>query len=80
MSAESNAYTHADQFRWWKGSPDMTTAEAELRDLAALRDAVAELIKTRVPEARDAELSWTQIGDALNMSRQAAQKRFGKLI
>lgn len=47
MSAESNARSHAESFSWWKGCPDLTDGEAELRDLLALRDATTELIAER---------------------------------
>lgn len=47
MSAESNAKSHAQSFSWWRGCPDITDAEAELRDLVALREAVYELIVER---------------------------------
>lgn len=45
MTAESNARSHARAFRWWRGAPDLAEAEAERRDLEALRDACAELLK-----------------------------------
>lgn len=47
MSAESNARSHAQSFSWWRGCPDLTGEEAELRDLLALRKAVEGLIAER---------------------------------
>lgn len=44
MSAESNARSHAEAFRWWRGAPDLTEVEAERRDLEALRDGCVELL------------------------------------
>lgn len=44
MSVASNARSHAQAFRWWRGAPDLTETEAERRDLETLRDACAELL------------------------------------
>lgn len=49
MSAESSAKSHAQSFSWWRGCPDITDPEAELRDLVALSEAVYELIAERTP-------------------------------
>lgn len=77
MSTESNARQHIQSFRWWQGNPDIEPSLAELRDLAALRDVLDEVIITKAVEAHDYEdHSWTEVGDALGISRQAAQKRF----
>ncbi|XBH22246.1 hypothetical protein V5R04_03190 [Jonesiaceae bacterium BS-20] len=45
MSAESNARSHAESFRWWVGNPEMTDEEAHLQDLLALHKATVELIR-----------------------------------
>ncbi len=45
MSAESNARSHASQFSWWVGCPELTDDEARLHDLLALRTATDELIR-----------------------------------
>lgn len=77
MSTESNARQHIQSFRWWQGNPDIEPSLAELRDLAALRDVLDEVIITKAIEAHDVEEhSWTAVGGALGISRQAAQKRF----
>lgn len=76
MSAESNARSHAESFRWWQGNPDLPIELAELRDLAALRDAVNELISDRAVSAHDSGCSWEAIGSQLDISKQAAAKRF----
>src|SRR5918995_1784768 len=44
------------------------------RELSETGDA---LIERFVAEARAAELSWTEIGQAFGTSKQAAQKRYG---
>lgn len=49
----------------------------ELAALNALRLAAAEVIDWRVEEARDERMSWSQIGGALEMSKQAAQQKYG---
>lgn len=38
----SGAREHVVVFSWWVGCPDVAQAEAELRDLALLHDAVEE--------------------------------------
>lgn len=77
MSAETNARDHATAFRWWVGSPDMTLAEAELRDLAALRDAVECEIALHAREVAAYEgVSWAAIADALSLSPAAARRRY----
>lgn len=43
-----------------------------------LASAQAEILAC-VSHARRAGASWTEIGDALGMSKQAAQQKFGKL-
>lgn len=45
MTAESNARSHAEEFRWWLGSPELSDDEARLHDLLALRSATEELIR-----------------------------------
>lgn len=45
MSAESNARSHAEEFRWWRGCPELTDDEARLQDLLALFRATEELIR-----------------------------------
>lgn len=77
MSAESNALDHVHAFRWWVGNPEMTRAEAELRDLAALRDAVDYEISAHTQEVAGFEgISWAAIADALSISPAAARRRY----
>jgi hypothetical protein len=51
--------------------------------LAQVRQAAGQVLdyqaalQNRVAEASDAGCTWQQIGDALGVSRQAAQQRFG---
>ena len=45
MTVESNARSHAEQFRWNVGRDDMNDAEERLHDLNALHRAVGELAR-----------------------------------
>lgn len=45
MSAESNARSHAQEFRWWRGDPELSDEEARLQDLLALHRATVELAR-----------------------------------
>lgn len=78
MSAESAAFDHTQDFRWRQGDASLTEAEARLHDLHALQFAVAEAIEFAVGDARADGLTWTQIGDALGISPQAAVHRHGR--
>lgn len=79
MSAESAASTHIAEFRWWVGNPDLSKGEAELRDIAALRDAVDAAIALHVRTLVQYEgMSWTAAADALGMSPSAASRRYGR--
>jgi len=60
------------------GPLDRVSAAAALKDqIEAVGD---ELLDHFVKEARDLGCSWTQIGDALGVTRQAAQQRHGGLV
>ena len=60
------------------GPLDRVSAAAALKDqIEALGD---ELLDHFVKEARDQGCSWTQVGEALGVTRQAAQQRHGGLI
>lgn len=79
MSAETNALDHIHAFRWWVGDPEMTRAEAELRDLAALRDAVEYEIGIHAHEVATYEgISWATIADALSVSPAAARRCYAR--
>lgn len=60
------------------GPLDRVTAAAAIKDqIEALGD---ELLDRFVKQARDQGCSWTQIGEALGVTRQAAQQRHGGLV
>lgn len=57
------------------------TAYLQLVTLTAqARESVDGLLVSAISAARSAGCSWDAVGTALNMSRQAAQQRFGKQI
>lgn len=77
MSVESNARTYVEDFHWWRGTPELSESEAELRDLAALRDAVDETITRYVHTFTEYEnMSWVAVAAALAMSSEAAKRRY----
>ena len=76
MSHSSAAHSHVHDFRWRQGDPDLPPDLAKLYDLAALRDALDEAISETAARAHDGQSSWADVGQALGISRQAAQKRF----
>ena len=63
---------------------DSTDALERVSAAALLKDRIEhvgdELLDHFVKEARDAGCSWNQIGDALGVTRQAAQQRHGGLL
>jgi hypothetical protein len=71
------------------GLDDLDLKPGDLRDASHLRDIIAAVEQTRVAEAelrravhaaREAGDSWTVIGMALGVTRQAAQKRFAVVV
>lgn len=52
--------------------------EFELSELAALRDEVEGVISAAVDAWRSQGRSWATIGDALGISKQGAQQRYGR--
>jgi DNA-directed RNA polymerase specialized sigma24 family protein len=49
-----------------------------LRAVRALRRLLEELERTEVLRAREQGWSWQEIGDALDVSRQAVHKKYGR--
>lgn len=64
--------------------PDLAAAagaadpDVGLRAVRALRRLVEELERTQVRRARTLGWSWQEIGDALEVSRQAVHKKHGR--
>lgn len=58
----------------------MDSLEAELRDLQALLEATQKIIEAKAVHARKTGMPWSQIGDALGMTRQGAFQKFTPLL
>lgn len=56
------------------------SAVAEIETAARARRAVEERVTSAVQAAREAGVTWTEIGSALGVSHQAAIKRYGSSI
>lgn len=83
MSAETESRAHLQDFSWWLHDTENPKTINHLKDLAALRDSLTELIDVEAVNAHDSGFSWTVIGEALGRTRQAVQKRYsssGKLF
>lgn len=66
-------------FCWWVGTPEMSLAEAELRDLSAQRDAMqAEIAMHANAVTTYEEVSWTLFADASSLTPTAARRRYGQ--
>ncbi len=64
----------AERGTWPPREPD---AYSQLRRLAAERAQLDARIRVSVQELRQAGASWTVVGEALGVTRSAAQKRYG---
>lgn len=70
----------------WTRELDKLTAYTDARDmpdsklkaLKTQRDRIDSLIVDEVERQRLAGMSWVTIGDALGVSKQAAQQRYGR--
>jgi len=60
-----------------RGLPDSDPV-ARVRDSAVLARTAALQVHDCVVDARGAGVSWSTIAEQLNMSRQAAQQRYGR--
>lgn len=69
--------------RWAERVEPETLRRAEpealevIAELAALRDRTNRELAASVAKAREAGLSWSQIGAELGVSKQAAQQKYG---
>lgn len=55
-----------------------TGGEWELAELVAVRDELEGAIAAAVSGLRDRGLSWSNVGDALGVTKSAAYQRYGK--
>jgi hypothetical protein len=60
---------------WWRSLSDDALL-ALLKPSSAVADATREALQEHIDELRRREVSWSRIGDALGISRQAAWERF----
>jgi hypothetical protein len=74
--AEDIARGYADYHAGNDTSPERRLP-LQLSALNELQSVANNVIEWRVDDARDAYLSWEKIGDALDISRQAAQQKYG---
>jgi hypothetical protein len=77
-----DGYVHAeplDSDQVWKAEADRYGAiSRRLYSLHGLRAAAETVIGESVEDARDVRMTWQEIGDALDVSKQAAQQKYGK--
>lgn len=79
-STYDRARAHVAAFRTDADDPDLSAGEAELRDLAALRDAVDEAIALHVRELVAFEgISWSAAAVALAPSPTSLRRRYGRV-
>lgn len=75
----SGAREHVVAFSWWVGCPDVAQAEAELRDLALLHDAVEEEIAAHAREVVEHEgVPWARWPWCLSLAPGAVRGRYGR--
>jgi len=79
-STYDRARAHVDAFRSDVDDPNLSAGETELRDLAALRDAVDEAIVVHVRELVTFEgLSWTAAAAVLAPNPTALRRRYRRV-
>lgn len=71
--AQSFAFDFTRTGQDWRERDDLEA----LGDAAALLAGVEQLLQARVEMARRHDRTWQEIGDALGVSRQAAQQKYG---
>ncbi|MHB0829344.1 MAG: hypothetical protein ACYCDN_07690 [Schaalia turicensis] len=79
MDPFSLAHEHVSAFRVHVDDVLLSQGEAELRDLALLRDAVDEAIASRIHELVTFEgLSWSAVATAIASSPASLRKLYGR--
>lgn len=77
MTANSSARDHLNNFRWNQGNPDLTSEEAQLMDLRALKDELEELIALRVRDSIEVrKITWQKVGKIFGISHQGAMHKW----
>lgn len=67
----------SDMATAWGAADPALIVDNDLHGLAVLSTLLDEVIAEEVTHARESGASWSEVGRALGMSRQAAQQRFG---
>jgi len=78
MSADSNAYSHLDAFRWRQGDHSISREAQELHDAVTLAQQAAELLADRAVAAHDTGMTWAEIAEIAGITRQAASARWSR--
>ena len=79
MDPFSLAHEHVSAFRVYVDDSLLSQGEAELKDLALLRDAVDEAIAVHIRELVTFEgLSWSAVATALAASPASLRKLYGR--
>ncbi|MGV9216370.1 hypothetical protein [Arcanobacterium canis] len=79
MDVFQQAHEYVSAFHVYAGDPLLSQGEAELRDLALLRDVVDEAIAAHVRELVEFEgLSWSAAAEALASSPALLRSRYGR--
>lgn len=79
MVVFQQAHEYVSAFHVYAGDPLLSQGEAELRDLALLRDVVDEVIAAHVRELVEFEgLSWQAAAEALAPSPALLSSRYGR--
>lgn len=68
--------SYADRLQWV--TENRETGNDALGDVAKVRADLDEWLRMIVGEARVGGATWAELGEALGISRQAAQQRFGR--
>ena len=78
-SVYDRARAYLDAFRSDVDDPNLSAGETELRDLAALRDAVDEAIAVHIRELVAFEgLSWSAVATTIAPSPASLRKLYGR--
>ncbi len=77
LTDEEIGLTPMDVVRYLWDQPDTGAETSELEDIVCLSDWLNDLVPGIVERARASGHSWQDIGQALGMTKQAAQQRFG---
>lgn len=75
MSPSDCAWEALSGFRFYQRTS--TDVSAVVRDMVLLRDAIADVLDELVRDMRAEGCTWSEVGDALGVSRQGARQHYG---